>query len=227
MHVYLDRRDAGRTLAQQLQAYAGRVDVLVLGLPRGGLPVAAEVSKALGAPLDIVAVRKVGVPSHPEVAMGAMATAAGTVEMVYNEDVLASLGRRQDAVRAFDEVASRERIELERRDRSYRAGRAPIALAGRAVILVDDGLATGATMRAAAAAIRSHKPARLIVAVPVAIGSAFRDVQEVVDEVVCGWIPVTFHAVGQAYQDFEQTTDEEVCRLLAESHSTDAGQLPE
>ncbi|MCZ2402175.1 phosphoribosyltransferase [Paenarthrobacter sp. Z7-10] len=222
MQPFSDRRDAGRRLAGRLQRYAGRPDVLVLGLPRGGIPVAAEVGRALGAPLDLVAVRKVGVPSHPELAMGAMATIAGRTETVFNEEVMASLGRRKMAIQTFELVASRERVELARREASYRAGRPVVGLAGRIVILVDDGLATGCTMRAAAAAVRRHEPARLVIAVPVAIGTACRDVQDAADEIVCVWTPAAFRAVGQAYQNFEQTTDEEVRMLLATGGSNDA-----
>lgn len=212
---YPDRREAGRTLVSHLQAYAGRDDVLVLGLPRGGVPVAVAVADGLDLPMDVVLVRKIGVPGHAEVAMGAMASVAGHQVTVRNEDVLsrylADFGRRA----AFDDVAGRERAELERRERLYRSGREPPALAGRTVIVVDDGLATGATMRAAVAVLRELDPERIVVAVPVGLGHTCELLRRQADDVVCPWVPKDFVAVGQAYEIFDQTSDEEVIRLLA------------
>lgn len=214
MERYRDRKDAGQLLAGQLQAYRGHPDVVVLGLPRGGLPVAAEVARALDAPLDIVVVRKVGVPFQPEVAMGALAAATGTVGTVRNEDVLDHLGPREYADDVFESVAAQELAELERREHLYRAGRPPIPLTGRTVILVDDGLATGATMQAATVVVRSQVPARLVVATPVGLGDAFREMRESADEVVCPWVSGDLHSVGEAYEQFDQTTDDEVQRIL-------------
>ena len=207
--LFRDRADAGRVLAQRLKAYANRADVLVLALPRGGVPVAFEVAEALDALLDIFIVRKLGVPGHEELAMGALAT--GGVRVV-NDDVVSQLGL-SDAV--IDAVAAQEERELERRERAYRGARAAPDVRGRTVILVDDGLATGATMRAAAAALRKQQPARLIVAVPVAASQTCDDLRTEVDEIVCGATPEPFLGVGRWYRDFSQTTDEEV-RLLLE-----------
>lgn len=207
--LFRDRADAGRVLAQRLKAYANRADVLVLALPRGGVPVAFEVAEALDAPLDIFIVRKLGVPGHEELAMGALAT--GGVRVV-NDDVVSQLGL-SDAV--IDAVAAQEERELERRERAYRGARAAPDVRGRTVILVDDGLATGATMRAAAAALRKQQPARLIVAVPVAASQTCDDLRTEVDEIVCGATPEPFLGVSRWYRDFSQTTDEEV-RLLLE-----------
>ena len=207
--LFRDRADACRVLAQRLKAYANRADVLVLALPRGGVPVAFEVAEALDAPLDIFIVRKLGVPGHEELAMGALAT--GGVRVV-NDDVVSQLGL-SDAV--IDAVAAQEERELERRERAYRGARAAPDVRGRTVILVDDGLATGATMRAAAAALRKQQPARLIVAVPVAASQTCDDLRTEVDEIVCGATPEPFLGVGRWYRDFSQTTDEEV-RLLLE-----------
>lgn len=207
--LFRDRADAGRVLAQRLKAYANRADVLILALPRGGVPVAFEVAEALDAPLDIFIVRKLGVPGHEELAMGALAT--GGVRVV-NDDVVSQLGL-SDAV--IDAVAAQEKKELERRERAYRGARAAPDVRGRTVILVDDGLATGATMRAAAAALRKQQPARLVVAVPVAASQTCDDLRTEVDEIVCGATPEPFLGVGRWYRDFSQTTDEEV-RLLLE-----------
>ncbi len=208
---FSDREDAGRSLAAELADVDG-ANAIVLGLPRGGVPVAAVVAKALGAPLDVVVVRKVGVPSQPEVAMGAIASIAGSVVTVRNEAVLGSAG--PDAQRRFDEVAARERVELERRQELYRAGLAPLEVRGRDVVLVDDGIATGSTMRAAVMALAGSGPASVIVAVPVGPADALAELGELVDRVVCVSVPEPFWAVGQAYVDFTQTTDDEVRRLL-------------
>lgn len=209
--LFRDRADAGRVLAQRLTGYANRADVLVLALPRGGVPVAFEVAEALDVPLDIFIVRKLGVPGHEELAMGALAT--GGVRVV-NDDVVSQLGL-SDAV--IDAVAVQEEKELERRERAYRGARAAPDVRGRTVILVDDGLATGATMRAAAAALRKQQPARLIVAVPVAASQTCDDLRTEVDEIVCGATPEPFLGVGRWYRDFSQTTDEEVRRLLGQA----------
>src|SRR5688572_18408556 len=205
---FRDRADAGRRLAAALQHYAGRHDVLVLALPRGGVPVAYEVAQALRVPLDIFVVRKLGVPGQPELAMGAIAT--GGVR-VLNRDVIMALGIPPQMV---DAVAAREGAELERREREYRGNRPVPDLRGRTVILVDDGLATGATMRAAAVALQSHRPARVVVAVPTAARETCDDFRQEVDEVVCAETPPMFGAVGMWYDDFTQTRDEDVRDLL-------------
>lgn len=203
-----DRSEAGRTLAQKLGAYAGRDDVVVLGLPRGGVPVAFEVARALDAPLDVFLVRKLGVPGHEELAMGAIAS--GGVR-VLSEDVVRRLNL---SPRAIEAVASAEQRELQRREREYRGDQPPPDVRGKTVILVDDGLATGATMRAAIAALRRQGPARIVVAVPVAAASTCEELRDIADEVVCAVTPEPFLAVGQWYHDFSQTTDEEVRELL-------------
>jgi len=208
---FRDRREAGRLLAARLSAYANRPDVVVLALPRGGVPVAAEVARALGAPLDVFVVRKLGVPGHEEFAFGAIAT--GGVR-VLNEDVVRAL---QIPDRVIDAVAAREQEELARRERVYRGDRPPLDVRGRTVILVDDGLATGATMHAAIQALRQQQPARIVVAVPTASPETCDELKRVVDEVVCATTPDPFYAVGLWYEDFSQTTDEEVRELLARS----------
>jgi erythromycin esterase-like protein/predicted phosphoribosyltransferase len=206
--LFRDRRDAGRVLASLLQDYRGRDDVLVLALPRGGVPVAYEVATALGAPLDVFAVRKLGVPGREEVAMGAI---AGGGVVVLNDDVLRGLSIPPEVVQ---QVAEREGRELLRRERAYREGRPPLDVAGKAVILVDDGLATGASMRAAIRALRQHRPGRIVVAVPAAPEATCRDLAEMVDDVVCATTPSPFFAVGESYWDFTQTSDDEVRDLL-------------
>lgn len=206
-----DRHDAGRALAADLKAYAGRDDLLVLALPRGGVPVAYEVARALGAPLDLFIVRKLGVPGQEELAMGAIAT--GGVRIL-NEYIVGRLGITEDQIAA---AAAREQDELERRELEYRRGRPAPAIEGRTVILIDDGLATGATMRAAAAAIRAQDPARLVVAVPVAARESCEEIGSEVDEIVCTATPEPFYGVGMWYEDFSQTTDEEVRALLDEA----------
>jgi erythromycin esterase-like protein/predicted phosphoribosyltransferase len=206
--LFQDRREAGRVLAGLLERYRGRPDVLVLGLPRGGVPVAYEVATALGAPLDVFLVRKLGVPGHEEVAMGAIAS-GGT--LVLNEDVIRGLDIGPEVVQR---VAEREGRELLRREQAYRQGRPAPELAGATVIVVDDGLATGASMRAAVQALRRLRPARIVVAVPAAPESTCRELEAVVDEVVCATTPTPFLAVGESYWDFTQTTDEEVRDLL-------------
>lgn len=214
---FRDRTEAGRQLATKLAAYAHRPDVLVLALPRGGVPVAVEVAQALEAPLDIFLVRKLGVPGHEELAMGAIATGA---VRVLNEDVVQYL-RIPDEV--IDAVAAAEQQELERRERAYRGDRPRLDVRGRTVILVDDGLATGSTMRAAATALRQQHPARIIVAVPVASPASCDEFKAAVDECVCVVTPEPFYAVGLWYQDFTQTTDEEVRELLAQAARSTRG----
>lgn len=206
---FRDRVDAGRALAADLSAYAGRDDVLVLALPRGGVPVGYEVARALGAPLDVFIVRKLGVPGHEEMAMGAIAS--GGVR-VLNDGVVGPLRISESII---DGVAAREQAELERREREYRDGRPAPDVRGRTVILVDDGLATGATMRAAAEALRLPGPARLVVAVPVSAEESCEEFREQVDEIVCTMTPSPFYGVGMWYDDFSQTTDAEVRVLLA------------
>lgn len=206
---YRDRSEAGKLLATKLVAYARRPDVLVLALPRGGVPVAFEVAKALHAPLDVFLVRKLGVPGREELAMGAIAT--GGIR-VLNEDVVHTLHISPHIIEA---VANREALELERRDRLYRDNLPPPDVNNHIVILIDDGLATGATMRAAAQALRLQHPARLVVAVPVAAPPSCDAMRDEVDEVVCPCMPEAFYGVGWWYDDFSQTSDKEVHGLLA------------
>jgi predicted phosphoribosyltransferase len=209
--VYRDRIEAGRVLAERLGAYADRPDVIVLALPRGGVPVGYEVARALHAPLDVFIVRKLGVPGHEELAMGAVAT--GGVR-VLNEQVVRGL-RIPDSV--IDAVASWELEELRRRERLYRGERPPPDVRGKTVILVDDGLATGSTMLAAVRALRQQQPARIVVAVPIAAPDTCELLRAEVDDVVCAVTPEPFYAVGLWYRDFSQTTDEEVRELLAQA----------
>jgi putative phosphoribosyl transferase len=209
--MFRNRTDAGRRLAKKLRRYAGRDDVVVLALPRGGVPVGHEVARALGAPLDVFLVRKLGVPGHEELAMGAIAS--GGVRVV-NDDVVRQL---DIPARELDRAAASELRELERRERAYRGDRPPLALRGKTVILVDDGLATGATMRAAVVAVRRLGPARVVVAVPVGSAEMCGEFEAEADEVVCATEPDPFLAVGYWYEDFGQTTDDEVRALLAEA----------
>ena len=206
--IFRDRTDAGQKLAARLAKYAHRSDVLVLALPRGGVPVAYEVAEQLGAPLDVFLVRKLGVPGYEELAMGAIAS--GGVRVV-NDDVVRQLAIPGEVI---DAVAAEERRELERRERAYRNDRPPPDVKGRTVILIDDGLATGSTMRAAAAALRKLGPERIVVAVPVSAPETCDEIREEVDEVVCAVTPEPFRGVGLWYKDFSQTTDEEVRELL-------------
>lgn len=211
--LYQDRRDGGQTLADELAHYAGRSDVIVLGLPRGGVPVAYEVARRLGVRLDVFLVRKLGVPGQEELAMGAIAP--GDVR-VLNDDVVRQLHMADEVI---DSVADQERIELRRREQAYRGDRSLPDLRGRTVILVDDGLATGATMRAAVAGVRAHEPAEIVVAVPTAAPQTCADLQTIVDEIVCAETPQPFLGVGAWYRDFSQTTGAEVRDLLEKAHS--------
>ena len=205
---FRNRTEAGQLLARKLRRYADRPNIIVLALPRGGVPVAHEVAKALHAPLDVFLVRKLGVPGQEELAMGAIAT--GDVR-VLNEDVVQALKIPQ---RVIDSVAAQEALELERRERLYRGDRPSRDVNGRTVILVDDGLATGSSMRAAVAALRQKNPRRVVVAVPVAAAATCREFEAEVDEIVCYQTPEPFYSVGLWYEDFSQTTDEEIRQLL-------------
>src|SRR5262245_47461921 len=205
---YRDRSEAGHVLASKLARYADQPDVIVLALPRGGVPVAAEVAHALHAPLDVFLVRKLGLPGHEELAMGAIAS--GGVR-VLNDDVICALQVSHDVI---ESVAEAERQELQRRESLYRGDRPPLDVAGKTVILVDDGLATGASMRAAVAALKQAGPARVVVAVPVGSVDTCAELRNSADEVVCAYMPEPFRAVGLWYEDFSQTTDEEVRELL-------------
>ena len=207
---FADRREAGIELAAALAQYQGRDDLVVLALPRGGVPVAFEVARILEAPLDVFVVRKIGMPGDPEFAIGAIAS--GGVR-VLSEDVIRG---QQIPAAAIEAVAQRELVELARRELDYRQGRPLIPLRGRTVILVDDGLATGLSMRAAVEAVRAYEPARIIVAVPVGAPTACEDLAAVTDQTVCVRMPESFSAVGRWYRDFSQTTDAEVRSLLAQ-----------
>jgi predicted phosphoribosyltransferase len=211
-----DRTDAGRRLAKDLTAYAGRPDVLVLGLPRGGVPVAYEVARALRVPLDVFVVRKLGVPGYQELAMGAIAS-GGT--RVLNDEVVQELHVPLQAIKA---VAARELRELQRRERAYRDDRPAPEVRGRIVIAVDDGLATGSTMRAAVAALRRLGPARIVVAVPTGAPTTVAELRREADECICAITPEPFHAVGVWYEDFSQTTDDQVRELLVRARTPEA-----
>jgi len=206
--IFRDRTDAGRQLAALLTRYADRTDVLVLALPRGGVPVAYEVAKELNAPLDVFLVRKLGVPGHEELAMGAIAP--GGVR-VLNEDIINYLKIPDEVI---DAIAAVEQRELERRQRAYRDDRPPPDVKDCIVILIDDGLATGSTMRAAAASLRLQKPGRIVVAVPVSSPETCDELRSEVDEIVCAFTPEHFQGVGLWYEEFSQTSDEEVRELL-------------
>jgi predicted phosphoribosyltransferase len=209
MRAFIDRRQAGRALAERLKEYAGRPDVVVLALPRGGVPVAHEVARALHVPLDVIIVRKLGLPGHPELAMGAI---AGGKVGVLNRQLMRAM-RVEDA--DFDRVLSAERAELARREREYRGARPPLDLKGRTVILVDDGLATGATMAAAVGAVTQQHPAKIVVAVPVASREAVAQLKHAGADVVTVATPEPFYGVGNWYEDFNATSDAEVKTLLA------------
>jgi predicted phosphoribosyltransferase len=212
-HIFDDRVDAGQRLAEKLEQYAGHKDVIVLALPRGGVPVAYEVAKYLGAPLDVFLVRKLGVPGHEEYAMGAIAM--GGVEII-NQDIVRQLDISREAI---DNVAQREQEEMRRRDQVYRQGLPFPDLTGKTVIIVDDGLATGATMRAAATAVFEHNPAKVIIAVPTGSPEVCQAFEALADEVVCLSTPDPFRAVGAWYRDFSQTTDEEVRELMQQANA--------
>ena len=213
--VFRDRTDAGRVLAALLTAYTDRPDTVVLALPRGGVPVAYEIARTLKLPLDLFVVRKLGVPGYEELAMGAVAT--GGIRHI-NQDVVDAL--RIDAT-TIDAVSAREEIELGRREQLYRGKRPPMNLRNKTVILVDDGLATGSSMRAAIAALRQHQPARIVVAVPAGAPSVCKEIAREVDEAICAATPESFYAVGQWYREFLQTTDEEVRDLMARASRTE------
>lgn len=214
---YRDRREAGRVLAAELTSYRGKPGLLVLGLARGGVPVAWEVAAALGADLDVFLVRKLGVPRWPELAMGALASGG---RVVMNDDVVSNLHISEDQVRS---VIDSETTELRRRELAYRGGRPEADLRGRTVMLVDDGIATGASMLAAVRAVRAAGARSVVVAVPVGPRTACRQLAAEADDVVCATMPVGFDAVGQVYADFHQVTDDEVRTLLA----TPAGDVPQ
>jgi putative phosphoribosyl transferase len=208
---YRNRSEAGRILATYLSTYRNQTDLQVLALPRGGVPVAYEVARALHAPLDVFLVRKLGVPGHEELAMGAIATGG---MRVLNEDVVRTLFIPSAII---ESVMEREQHELERRERLYRDSRPRPQVRGRTVILIDDGLATGASMRAAARALRQQQPARLVIAVPVAAPQSCQEFRTEVDEVICAYMPQDFYGVGWWYDDFSQTSDQEVRDLLAQN----------
>jgi len=207
--TFRDRREAGRVLAGDLARYRGRGDLLVLGLARGGVPVGWEVASFLRAPLDVCLVRKLGVPQWPELAMGAVATGGG---VVLNDDLLRSLGISDDQVR---DAVARETAELHRREQAYRAGRGPLTLAGRTAVLVDDGIATGASMIAAVRSVRQSGATQIVVGVPVGPASVCRRLRDEADDVTCSTMPAHFRAVGEVFEDFHQVSDEEVRDLLA------------
>jgi putative phosphoribosyl transferase len=214
---FRDRTEAGRFLAELLRDYAGRDDVIVLALPRGGVPVGYEVAKALDVPLDVFVSRKLGVPGHEELAMGAIASGGLAV---LNQAAIETLGISEEQLR---EAANAEYQEIQRREQAYREDREPPDLEGKTVILVDDGLATGSTMRAAALAVREQNPAKIVVAVPVAAAETCDEFRDVVDEIICGLQPRAFQAVGLWYDDFSQTSDDEVRELLARANGEHAG----
>ncbi len=217
---FADRRAAGRALGERLVATGlARGDTVVLGLPRGGVVVAAGVAAALGAPLDVLVVRKLGLPWQPELAMGAIAAVGDTVETVKVDAVLVEAGVDPET---FEKVRQQELNELRRREAAYRDGRPPVAVAGRTVIVVDDGLATGATMRAAVVAVRRQNPHEVVAAVPVGSPTACSAMAGLVDDLVCLSAPRGFRAVGQAYSDFTETSDAQVRAALAEAAGTDS-----
>src|SRR2546421_11547131 len=215
--AFRNRAEAGQQLADRLEEYAGRDDVIVLGLPRGGVPVAYEVAKRLRAPLDVFIVRKLGVPGFEELAAGAIAS--GGVR-VLNEEVMRAIPYAEEAIEA---VTARETTELERREQIYREGRPSPELRDRVVILVDDGLATGATMRAAVKALRQRGAAKIVVAVPVGPPATCKEFEDEADEGVCASAPEFFQGVGQDYEDFSQTSDDEVRDLLGRGAQSEAG----
>jgi len=204
MFPFRDRTEAGRVLAAKLGEYANRGDVVVLALPRGGVPVGFEVAKALNAPLDVFVVRKLGLPGQEELAMGAIASGGARV---LNRELIRAVGIPAEVV---EQVTQEEQRELERREREYRDGRPPVNVRGQTVILVDDGLATGSSMRVAVVALKQKEPAQIVVAAPVAPRESCAELEAVADRVVCALTPEPFGGVGQWYADFSQTSDEEV-----------------
>lgn len=209
--MFSDRREAGRRLATALDHLKGTADVVVTAIPRGGVVVAAEVARSLGAPLDVVIPRKIGAPGNPELAIGAV---AGDGVLVLNEDISMRLGIDEDYLQR---EKARQMVEIERRRKAYLKGRPGVEIAGKTVVLVDDGLATGSTALAAARALKRGRPERLILAVPVAPRETLKRFSREVDEIVCLEAPTLFYAVGQFYRDFGQTTDDEVMAILAET----------
>jgi putative phosphoribosyl transferase len=207
--IFRDRTEAGQILASKLTKYQNKGDTVILALPRGGVPVAYEIGKSLRLPVDIFVVRKLGVPGHEELAMGAIAS--GGVRHI-NRDIVDQLHIDSKTI---DAASRREEKEIERREGLYRGQRPPLDVRHKTVILVDDGLATGSTMRAAIAALRQHQPARIVVAVPAAAPQTCSEIADEVDEIICAATPEPFYAVGQWYQEFSQTTDDEVRELLA------------
>lgn len=216
-HRFVNRKEAGEILAEALSGYAGKSGTLVLALPRGGVPVAYEVAKALSAPLDLWLVRKLGVPGQEELAMGAI---AGKNTLVLNDDIIAALNISQPTI---DSIIAREQAELERRNKHYRHGKPPPDVGGNTILIIDDGVATGATMRAAIASLRQAAAARVIAAVPVGAMSTCRKIGQEADELVCLHTPEPFYGVGQWYSDFSQTSDEEVLALLARAATNSGG----
>lgn len=218
MNLYRNRRDAGRALGAALSKYAGEPGLLVLALPRGGVPVGYEVARALDAPLDVFVVRKLSVPGQREFAMGALASGGARV---LSDDVISALGISESAVEA---IAVAEQRELNRRERLYRGHLPPLDVETRTVILVDDGLATGSTMRAAISGLKQLSPGRIVVGVPIAAPETCQELSREVDEMVCAATPQPFHAVGLWYEDFSQTSDAEVRQLLEARRDPSAGQ---
>lgn len=217
--IFPNRTEAGRRLAKKLSAYGNRKDVIVLGIPRGGVPVAFEVAGALGAPLDVFIARKLGVPGHEELAFGAVAS--GGVRFL-DQETVEGLGIPDSEIAR---VTAQETKELERREKVYRGGRPPLKVEGLTAILVDDGIATGASMQAAIAALRQMKPARIVVAVPVAPPSTCDRLRPAVDDVVCVYAPELFYAIGQFYEDFSQVTDEEVIDIIQRASRATTGKV--
>src|SRR5216110_1408823 len=217
IYPFQDRTEAGRLLAEKLRQYANRSDVIVLALPRGGVPVGFEVARQLNAPLDVFVVRKLGVPGHEELGMGAIAT--GVVRILH-EGIVRELGISPETIEA---VSAREQAEIERRERLYRGDRPAPTIKCRTVVIVDDGLATGSTMKAAIQAVRQQDPRQVIVAVPTAPSETCEQLKESADHVVCALTPEPFFAVGSSYADFSQTTDEEVRELIASAANLSSG----
>jgi len=218
--IFLNRVDAGRKLAKKLAGFANRADVLVLGIPRGGVPVAFQVADELGVPLDVFVVRKLGVPAHEELAFGAIAS--GGIRIV-DAQIVESMGISDLDI---ESIAAKEREELNRRDRVYRGSRPPLNLKGKTVILVDDGIATGASTLAAIAALKELKPARIVLAAPIAPASTYRRLRREVDDLICLDTPDSFYAIGEFYEDFSQVSDEEVTKLLRLSRELRAHEVP-